>query len=563
VVGRKREKLFFRNMLRKTSTLPLIFFLGISFFLFTSTTEASSCNQLNTGDIFKTPYHSAIYLVDSNNGRMYFPNSEIYYTWFDDFSSVQTIDPTCVDNYPTHGGVNYRPGSRLIKSVISPSVYVIEPGNQIRKIASEQVATSLYGSNWASVVRDVDDYFMDNYVKGSPISEAIPHNGQFVKVFGSQSSYYIGNGKRFVLSEQIRQRNIGEIRGISFETMQKVSDAGLFVSPSSAFTNPDQLDVQAVIPVVSIPQTIPEKKVVVVPNASGSNVESTLAQLYGIFVPEKMLALNNCSASSLSKINNNLSAEDEFGGKTYRQFTTQVNNVDVSVFAIDHEGERFSWTIEDEYSWAQDALQVIETSLPILSEKIGPYACEELFVYLYDPRTSTPLGAPGYISYDGIGGYSDFRVFDHELSHSYFFGESGPSWFKEGAADLLGNIIQETIEAAPPSNWTISPRQTNTTIKDLFTNDRSTLPGWGKPLCELEGINDYSTAVNTGEHLLQNIYITIGEEPVLDALSLLYHKYRYTNVELTNEDIYKAFMHYVPQSNSSWLDSLLREKLCL
>ena len=81
--------------------------------------QESDCPTLVAGDIFMVTGHSAVYLLDDNLKRLYFPHADVFKSWYDDYSSVVEIPETCVDAYPAPldppFGVNYRPGSRLVK----------------------------------------------------------------------------------------------------------------------------------------------------------------------------------------------------------------------------------------------------------------------------------------------------------------------------------------------------------------------------------------------------------------------------------------------------------------
>lgn len=204
--------------------------------------QAAVCPTLTAGSLFKVPDNSAVYLLNANMERMYFPHASVYKSWYEDYSAVVEIPNTCVDNYPVPSappyGVNYRPGSRLVKVQISPSVYVVEPGNQRAKIGSEAVARALYGDNWASLVVDIADVFWPNYVSsGSEITEAVPHDGMLVKTANNANVFYIKNGVRYNVVGNVR----GDVRIISQAVMDRLANAGRTFVSSDIYANPTQL----------------------------------------------------------------------------------------------------------------------------------------------------------------------------------------------------------------------------------------------------------------------------------------------------------------------------------
>ncbi|HBB38285.1 MAG TPA: hypothetical protein DEP63_02530 [Candidatus Magasanikbacteria bacterium] len=161
--------------------------------------RASTCPQLNPGDRFSVPSVStAVYVLNSSNERLYFPNSDVYYSWYPNFEGIVSLDTSCVSAYPSANnpaGVNYRPGSRLVKTPLDPTVYVIAPGNERMPIGSEDAARTLFGDNWATLVRDVHDFHWANYVDSSRTIEknTIP-DGMLVRSAQSAQVYYVENG---------------------------------------------------------------------------------------------------------------------------------------------------------------------------------------------------------------------------------------------------------------------------------------------------------------------------------------------------------------------------------
>jgi len=202
---------------------------------------AVDCPTLEAGDLWKVADNSAVYLLNADMEAMYFPTSEIYHTWYEDFSGVQVIDNTCVDAYPAPTsvplGVNYRSGSMLIKRQISPSVYVVEPGNVRSKLADEATAAALYGADWASKVRDVNDAFWPNYAsEGDEVASAVPHNGMLVTVDGT-TNYHVVDG----LLYEVDGEPLGGVQTVAQSVLDELSMGDGTVTAASVLDDSSQL----------------------------------------------------------------------------------------------------------------------------------------------------------------------------------------------------------------------------------------------------------------------------------------------------------------------------------
>ncbi len=279
---------------------------------------AETCTSLSAGDLFKVPTNSAVYLVNKDMKRMYFPNSEVYHTWYEDFSNITVIPNVCVDNYPSGGGINFRPGSRLVKTTISPNVYAVGPGNMKHKIASEEVAKDLYGENWASVVRDLSDVFDANLDVGSTIQETVPHNGQVVREVGTTQIYVVSDGKLKKVKDSLRNSQKNDVRDISqaiFSSMTRVDEE---VTSQSLVSDPAQDNSNVA------KQTPPEVKVAVSPKGT---------MTFLVTVPENTPAEDSIYIHLAGK--NDGVKMDSIGNQ---QFTKEFSDTDV-FFNVNSAGE--------------------------------------------------------------------------------------------------------------------------------------------------------------------------------------------------------------------------------
>lgn len=142
------------------------------------------------GDLIKKDGLSTVYYLGDDGKRYVFPNQDVYFSWYKDFSGVVTVSATELSSYPLGANIVMRPGTKLVKIVSDPSVYVVEPNGVLKKIQSEADATALFGANWAKRVVDVADAFFTNYTIGTPLASGTIPVGSLVKTSGSSDIYY-------------------------------------------------------------------------------------------------------------------------------------------------------------------------------------------------------------------------------------------------------------------------------------------------------------------------------------------------------------------------------------
>ena len=98
-----------------------------------------------------------------------FVNDKAYFSWYPDFSAVQTVNAATMANIPIGGNITYRPGSRMMKIQSDPKVYVVARGGILRWVSTEAKAKDLFGNDWNKMIDDIPDSFFVNYKIGSSI----------------------------------------------------------------------------------------------------------------------------------------------------------------------------------------------------------------------------------------------------------------------------------------------------------------------------------------------------------------------------------------------------------
>jgi len=114
----------------------------------------------------------AVYYLGADGKRYVFPNEKTYMTWYSDFSGVMTVSETEMSSYSIGGNVTYRPGVKLVKITTDPKVYAVAGDGTLMWVTTGDIAESLYGAGWASMIDDIPDAFFVNYTVGSDVNAA-------------------------------------------------------------------------------------------------------------------------------------------------------------------------------------------------------------------------------------------------------------------------------------------------------------------------------------------------------------------------------------------------------
>jgi hypothetical protein len=126
-------------------------------------------SNLSCSLLARSTINSTVYCLKNDGTRSVFPNDAVYYSWFSDFSGVQTLQPKELEPYRVNANVTMRPGT-LIKIQTDPKTYLVtDTVGTIRWIETEERARQLFGEGWAGFVRDVPDTFFSGYRVGAPI----------------------------------------------------------------------------------------------------------------------------------------------------------------------------------------------------------------------------------------------------------------------------------------------------------------------------------------------------------------------------------------------------------
>ncbi len=132
--------------------------------------KSSGVAKSVSGYLVKSSVSPAVYLAAQDGKRYVFTNESAFTTWFPNFNSVRIVSAGTLAAMPLGGNVLYRPGSRLLKSASSTTVYSIGKDSAIHWIADESVARSLFGTDWKARLDIVDDTLLAAYTIGQPVT---------------------------------------------------------------------------------------------------------------------------------------------------------------------------------------------------------------------------------------------------------------------------------------------------------------------------------------------------------------------------------------------------------
>lgn len=126
---------------------------------------------------FKTADSSAVYWYSHGQRKRYaFPNENVYFSWFSDFSNITLLTAEEMASIPLGGNVRFKPTAKPVKFVSDNKVYAIDVGNTLRWIKTEELARQLFGDDWASQVADIPDTLFLDYKFGPDITSATDYD---------------------------------------------------------------------------------------------------------------------------------------------------------------------------------------------------------------------------------------------------------------------------------------------------------------------------------------------------------------------------------------------------
>lgn len=115
---------------------------------------------------------TAVYYYGEDGKRHVFPNSSVYFTWYNDFDDVIEVSGDFMSSITLGKNVTYRPGSVLVQFESAASIYAVDEDRTLRRYTTTSLITSDYGSDYKDVLVTVADSLYNNYTIGSVIDSS-------------------------------------------------------------------------------------------------------------------------------------------------------------------------------------------------------------------------------------------------------------------------------------------------------------------------------------------------------------------------------------------------------
>ncbi len=158
-----------------------------------------SAQAADGGDLIKGTSLSTVYYMGHDGLRYAFPNEKTYFSWHADFDDVMTISDTELASYTLGGNIVVRPGTHFVKVTSDAKAYAVGRDGMLHWMETEEVATDLAGSDWASNIIDIPDVFFDDYTVGTSLMSATAFEGAVYEMGGT--TYISWDGEMLELTD--------------------------------------------------------------------------------------------------------------------------------------------------------------------------------------------------------------------------------------------------------------------------------------------------------------------------------------------------------------------------
>jgi murein DD-endopeptidase MepM/ murein hydrolase activator NlpD len=132
--------------------------------------------SFTAGDMIKSENsaNSTVYYFDGVE-RHAFPNEATFYTWFIDFSTLQTAVEEALAQISLGDNMTIKACTKLVKNFFDPGVYIAQENGSLLLLPTAERAEKLFGEDWSGHITFIPDVFWPNYeVVGAVEEDAYP-----------------------------------------------------------------------------------------------------------------------------------------------------------------------------------------------------------------------------------------------------------------------------------------------------------------------------------------------------------------------------------------------------
>lgn len=117
---------------------------------------------------------TTLYWYSADGMRYVFPNEATYRSWyvFGVCPKIATLSDSDLAKIVIRGPVWNRPGTRLIKLELNPTIYAVAKYGSLRSFQNTGVISAIYGAGWMNLVDVVPDGLFVGYYGGPTITQA-------------------------------------------------------------------------------------------------------------------------------------------------------------------------------------------------------------------------------------------------------------------------------------------------------------------------------------------------------------------------------------------------------
>ena len=147
-----------------------------------ATGELEEVSEVLPGTYVRAKSYPTVYYVGEDRMRRPFLDQQTFFTWQDDFSMVQEVSDATLPFLQIGPPMLAQPGTVLVKIQSDVRVYALDAGTTLydsvlRWVPTEELAGSLFGSEWSKYVVDVPPTLFPRFAMGEAVTELFEVDG--------------------------------------------------------------------------------------------------------------------------------------------------------------------------------------------------------------------------------------------------------------------------------------------------------------------------------------------------------------------------------------------------